>query len=881
MSESTTSDAIGYHHELLGHPLVIPRCFLPLPGGRLSVISNIYKRIQRQPYWLASLVITALLIALRQLGGLQSLELMTFDYMVRLQANQGPDPRLLVIEITEQDIRNQNEWPMSDQTVADLLTQILEYKPRAIGLDIYRDIPQGKGIEALNSVLKEPEIIAIEGLGISEDDSVPAPLGIDQSQVGFNDFIIDSDGILRRSLLFAALEEETLYSFALRLGLKYLEKEGHEFSADEHTLRIGSTEFTPLSPNSGGYDNIDSSSYQMLLNYRSSSLVARTVSLSEFLEGDVAPGWIEDKVVLIGFTAPSKKDFFYTPYSSAKSNEHVMSGVLIHAQIVSQLLSSVLDGRPIFWYWPTAAEIGWIWIWSLAGGFLVWRMKRSALLGIALVGSTAGLYGLCFLSFSFTGWIPFAAPALGLLLTSGALITYQVFYQSFYDQLTGLPNRALFVRQLKQSLEKGGRASTHASLAILLLDLDHFKAINESFGHQFGDNLLMRAAERIRANLPPRTPLARLGGDEFAILLTNLDEASQATKVADTLYNQLATSFDIKGRAITTSFSIGIALDQSGYTNQAETLMQDAHRAMARARALGKEHYEIFDPGMRTAAVKRFQLEAELRNAIDNQEFLLYYQPIINLKTGKLAGFEALVRWQHPQQGFVSPGAFIPAAEETGLIIPMGSWILAEACSQMYAWQQIYPQAGDMMVSVNLSTKQFNQENLTEEVASILRETKLDSHNLKLELTESAAMEDVNGTIEQLVKLKSLNLKLSLDDFGTGYSSLSYLHQLPTDTLKVDQSFVGRMEEQSGDDGEIVKTIITLGHQLGMDVIAEGIETAEQLAGLQRLNCNFGQGYFFAKPLPENVAAEMIAADKDWLDMSGDGEGQPYIAVAS
>ncbi|MEL7329066.1 MAG: EAL domain-containing protein, partial [Cyanobacteria bacterium J06559_1] len=317
---------------------------------------------------------------------------------------------------------------------------------------------------------------------------------------------------------------------------------------------------------------------------------------------------------------------------------------------------------------------------------------------------------------------------------------------------------------------------------------------------------------------------------------------------------------------ITTSFSIGIALNQSDQINQAETLMQDAHRAMARARALGKEHYEIFDPGMRAEAVKRFQLEAELRNAIDNKEFLLYYQPIINLVTGKLAGFEALVRWQHPEQGFVSPGSFIPAAEDSGLIVPMGSWILEEACQQMRAWHLQFPHARDLMVSVNLSTKQFNQKNLTEEVASILDKTGLDSQCLKLELTESAAMEDVNGTIEQLVKLKSLNLKLSLDDFGTGYSSLSYLHQLPTDTLKVDQSFVGRMEEKASEDGEIVKTIISLGHQLGMDVIAEGIETVEQLNGLRKLNCNYGQGYFFAKPLPKAAAADMVATDKNWLE---------------
>lgn len=846
----------------------------------MSVISHIWKKLQKDPYWLTSLVVTGLLITLRQIGSLQSLELIAFDYMVRLQADQGPDPRLLVVEITEEDIRNQREWPMSDQAMADLIAQLQSANPRAIGIDIYRDRPQGDGQKALAEALKSSEVVAITGLGISADDRIPPPPNLDPSQVGFNDFIIDSDGILRRSLLFAVEDQQKLYSFALQLSRKYLAHEGAEFSVDGKAVYIGSTEFVPLEKTSGGYDNINTTGYQILLDYRSSNLVSRKVTLTEVMSGQIKPEWIENKVVLIGATAPSAKDFFYTPYSSEKNDEHVMAGVLVHAQAVSQLLSSVLDDQPLFWDWPQWAETLWIWGWSLAGGFVVWKMKRSVLLGVVLLTGLGVLGSICFVSFSLTGWVPFAAPALALLLTSGALITYQVFYQSFYDPMTGLPNRALFVRQLRQAISKRKQlAEVHSSSAILLLDLDHFKAINESFGHQFGDHLLLLTAERIKAQLPLQARLARIGGDEFAILLQNLDEASQATKIADKLYNKLTEPFEIDGQPITVSFSIGIALDKLSHREQAETLMQDSHRAMARARALGKEHYEIFDPGMRIEAVKRFQLEAELRQAINKQEFLLYYQPIINLETGVLAGFEALVRWQHPQRGFVSPGAFIPAAEDTGLIVPMGSWILEEACTQMHRWQQQFPQAKDLMVSVNLSAKQFNQENLSQEVADILEKTGLNSQCLKLELTESAAMEDVNGTISQLVKLKALNLKLSLDDFGTGYSSLSYLHQLPTDTLKVDQSFVGRMEEKSNEDSEIVKTIISLGHQLGMDVIAEGIETAVQLAGLRKLKCNYGQGYFFSKPLPQDAATALIVENKTWLDDEMHQDGKRSLAM--
>jgi len=842
----------------------------------LSVIATLYKKLQNQPYWLTSVVVAGLILGLGRAGGLQVLELYAFDRMVRLQSNEGPDSRLLIVEVTEEDIRNQSEWPIQDATMAELLRQLQSGNPKAIGLDIYRDIPYGEGQAELAQELQNPNVVAITGLGISEDDAIPPPENLDSSQIGFNDFPIDPDGILRRSLLYAALGEEKFYSLGLQLSLKYLSADyaGDRtdiFSVNGDSLQIGGKSFTALSHDDGGYEDIDPRGYQMLLDYRSSSWVARKVTLTQALEGEIDPAWIEDKVVLIGVTAPSMKDFFYTPYSLEKEEEHVMSGVLVHAQIVSQILNTVIDGQPLFWFLPKGIEALWIFGWSLAGAFTVWKLKRSALLGAAIVAETGGLFGVCLLAITFTGWVPLAAPAIALILSSGVLITYQVFYQSFYDQLTGLPSRSLFVRQLKQTIQNSSQFSRiHTSSAILLLDIDHFKAINESFGHQFGDQFLIEAAERIKSQLPGHAKLARIGGDEFAVLLQGLQEASQVRRVGDALYNCLTEPFNIGKQQITTSFSIGIALNQVKNASQAETLMQDAHRAMSRARASGKEHYEIFDPGMRTEAVKRFQLEAELREAIDNQEFLLYYQPIINLRTKKLAGFEALVRWQHPHQGFVSPGAFIPAAEDTGLIVPMGRWILEEACMQMHQWQQDFSQARDMVVSVNLSTKQFNQKNLSEEVKCILDKTGLDSQSLKLELTESAAMEDVNGTIEQLVKLKSLNLKLSLDDFGTGYSSLSYLHQLPTDTLKVDQSFVGRMEEKSGEDGEIVKTIISLGHQLGMDVIAEGIETVEQLNGLRKLSCNYGQGYFFAKPLPKEEAVLLIEENKNWIDDCAD-----------
>lgn len=834
----------------------------------MLVIANLYRRLQSQPYWPASVAVTVLLLGLRQVGGLQALELLAYDYMVRLRPDRGPDPRLLIVEVTEQDIDSLGKWPTSDQTMADLLEEIQSHSPRVVGLDIYRNISVGEGQSALASEFSKSNVVAITSLGMSAEDIIPAPPGMPSDQVGFNDFPIDSDGILRRGLLYAEYDREPLYSFALQLGLKYLEPEGHKFSVDANSLTVGEAEFTPLDADSGGYDVADSLGYQMLLNYRSSDFVARRVSFTEMLAGEVPPNWIEDKIVLIGVSAPSQKDFFYTPYSSGHRDEHVMYGVMVHAQIVSQLLSSILDEAPIFWYLPSRAEAVWILGWSLVGGLLVWRMKRSVLLGWSLVGGLLALGGACLMAFSLTAWIPFAAPALGFLLTGGGLITYQVFYQSFYDPLTGLPSRALFVRQIARSLDKRKDINVHSSIAVLVLDLDHFKAINESFGHRFGDELLIYVAERVKAVLPMHTNIARLGGDEFGILLPNLAEASQATRIADLLYNTFEEPSIVDGRPIANSFSVGIALNQGEPLEQAEALLQDAYRAMTRSRVLGKDHYEIFDQGMRLEAVKRFELEAQLRRAIDDEEFVLYYQPIVDLRTGWLAGFEALVRWQNPERGFVSPGDFIPAAEETGLIVPLGHWVLEEACRQMHEWHCQFAQASGLVVSVNLSAKQFNQPDLANEVAAVLAKTKLNSDCLKLELTESAAMEDVNGTIEQLAKLKALNLKLSLDDFGTGYSSLSYLHQLQTDTLKVDRSFVGRIEEETSEDGEIVKTIIALGHQLGMDIIAEGIETAAQLGYLQTLNCDYGQGYYFSKPLPKEAAASLVGLSENWLQRS-------------
>jgi len=356
--------------------------------------------------------------------------------------------------------------------------------------------------------------------------------------------------------------------------------------------------------------------------------------------------------------------------------------------------------------------------------------------------------------------------------------------------------------------------------------------------------------------------MARLGGDEFTILLDEINNVSDATCVAERLQQQLAVPFTISGHEVFTTASIGIALSATGY-DRPEDILRDAETAMYRAKTHGKACYEVFDTDMYARAVALLQVEIDLRGAVERQEFVVFYQPLVDLHSGQLVGFEALVRWQHPQRGLVSPLEFIPTAEETGLIVPIGAWVLRAACEQMYLWQQQFPTPRPLAVSVNLSCKQFVQADLVEQVEQVLRDTGLEPHSLKLEITESVLMEQTSSITTMLGRLHTLGVQLSLDDFGTGYSSLSYLHRFPIQILKIDRSFVSGMNVDSKN-AEIVRTIIALARNLSMDVVAEGVETAEHLAALRALQCHYGQGYWFAKPLDAPAATALLAAAPQW-----------------
>jgi diguanylate cyclase (GGDEF)-like protein len=448
-------------------------------------------------------------------------------------------------------------------------------------------------------------------------------------------------------------------------------------------------------------------------------------------------------------------------------------------------------------------------------------------------------------------------------MTIGSVLASKVVYTAFYDSLTGLPNRSLFTKRLKR-IKLQDSHSQGKLIAILCLDLDRFKLINDGLGYQAGDKLLITTAKRLKAYFQSKVLLARVGGDEFAIALANLDDATEAIEIANQLENELTLPFQLNGQNTYTTISIGIASNKVDREFQPEDLLLAAHTAMYKAKLLGKARHEVFAARMHEQALARLQLEADLREAIQHQEFELYYQPIISLKTGRIAGFESLVRWQSSKRGFTSPGEFIPIAEETGLIIPLGKWILQEACRQMCLWQQQFTNYPSLLISVNLSGRQFSQPNLVEQIAEILKTTGLDKKSLKLEITESMVMDDVENTIILLHQLKELGLQLSIDDFGTGFSSFSYLHRFPMDALKVDRSFVSNMSH-SQKNREIVSTIIMLAHQLGMEVVAEGIETEIEMKTLQNLACEYGQGYFFSKPVPAEVATKILEDNPQWL----------------
>jgi len=438
------------------------------------------------------------------------------------------------------------------------------------------------------------------------------------------------------------------------------------------------------------------------------------------------------------------------------------------------------------------------------------------------------------------------------------------------DPLTGLPNRLLFIDRLGRLIRHSKRHKDHL-FAVLFLDLDGFKMINDSLGHLIGDQLLVGVAARLEkclrssdtvARLGETFTVARLGGDEFTILLDDIKEPADANRAAERLMKALAPPFVLAGKEIFTSISIGIAISNTAY-EEPEDMLRDADTAMYRAKSLGKARFEVFDADMRASVMARLQLETDMRRALERHEFRNVYQPIVALDSGRIVGFEALMRWQHPTRGMIGPEEFIFVAEETGLIRDLGWWSLREACRQMSTWRTRSKAYLDLTMSVNVSAKQLLQPHLVDEMSKLLRETALPPEALKLEITESAVMADPAAAAEMLQQIKSLGVRLAIDDFGTGYSSLSYLHRFPLDTLKIDRSFISGAVD--GSEGmEIARTIMPMAKNLRLDVVAEGVETIEQVGLLRRLQCKYAQGYYFSKPLAPEEVPPVLSYETSW-----------------
>ncbi|MEO8192417.1 MAG: EAL domain-containing protein [Gemmatimonadales bacterium] len=436
-----------------------------------------------------------------------------------------------------------------------------------------------------------------------------------------------------------------------------------------------------------------------------------------------------------------------------------------------------------------------------------------------------------------------------------------LLYSTLHDALTGLPNRSLFTERLRHAMRRAARHPDDL-FAVLFLDLDRFKEINDNLGHFAGDELLRAVARRLEACLRPEDTVARLSGDEFAILLESITETNDAGRVAERIEEALSFPINLAGAEVTTSASMGIVTSSMSH-DQPEQLLRSADMAMYRAKAAGRARYEMFDRAMHTDALERLQLETDLRRAVELGEFVLHYQPLVSLRTGRITGLEALVRWEHPERGLVHPADFIPVAEETGLIIPIGRWVMLEACRRVKGWQGAHPRSDPLTIGVNLSVKQFSQPDLIEQIASAIETSGLDPSSLRIEITEAAIIDKGRHAVGILSQIRELGAQVYLDDFGTGYSSLSYLHGLPIDAIKIDRAFVSSMDT---DDKSLrlVRTILTLAEIVGVRAEAEGISTAEQLRELRALNCEQGQGYLFSAPIPRQAVHEVLTANPVW-----------------
>ncbi|MEA5419316.1 EAL domain-containing protein [Spirulina sp. CCNP1310] len=807
------------------------------------------------PAFLSGILATFAVMGGQWLGAIEPLEGLAYVILFHLRGEEAWDERVVVVGIDEasMDLLNAANW--SRQPYVALLDRLVAADVRLVGFDILfeRETPED---QALAAAMQQGVPVVIGAAWNNRGEFVEPPPVLQEGAIALGHIakFIEYQGITRQGSLMSQNIPSLSYALALQWG-----------------AQTGKERDRPLTPHSSPLTPSLNPTEPVWINWAGREMT--TYSLAAVLAGEVDPAALMGKIVIVGTTAAGL-DPVRTPYPFNQPTH----GVYLHGAMLSNLLQ---DNYLTAW-----VANPWGWQWLLYGGMALLLSRAIATRpirwqvtgGITVMGTVVILA----VGALHQGILLPVVPALLIALLTTVLsifyhesrFTHYLTEQSRYDPITGLPNRTSFLQSLTPILNPG----PPAPFALFFFDLDRFNTINTHQGHQIGDALLIAIAQRLQqlmATIPEASHLARVGADEFALLITCGDRAT-ALHYAHQFDQTLRQAYLLKQNTpvVYCDISIGIALSWES-PPEGDTLLHHGETAMYQARIQGKRHYGVFNLQLHQGAIALWQLELDLRHCLEQtnqrvgdqdllyQGFYLNYQPIINLNNGHIIGFEALVRWQHPTRGRLSPLEFIPLAEETGLISLLGRWVLYKACYQLRAWQMLFPDYVPLIMTVNLSPIQLLRPEVVAQVQSILTATGLSPDSLKLEITESSLMTNGNEAIALLDQLSGLGVKLSLDDFGTGYSSLGRLSNLPLDTLKIDRSFVHNLNLEP-ENSKIIQTMIELGHQLNLAVVAEGIETPDQLKMLRDLGCDYGQGYLFAKPLESAGIESLLAADPTW-----------------
>ena len=622
------------------------------------------------------------------------------------------------------------------------------------------------------------------------------------------------------------------------------------------SFQIGSTTFTPIVSSAGGYVNIDSAGFQVIPNPRLGKPVPQ-ITISDVLAGRIDPKSIRGKIVLVGAVAPSLNDYFLAS-STNKSQNPLIPGVQLQAKYISYLLDSVLLGKPPIGFWPEWVETFWIWAWAGIGGAIAWRIQKPLAAALASGGTMVGLLGISLVLLGNSTWVPIVAPGVALTLTFVSVLASYRWEEHFLDKVTQLPKRKFLLKHLEASLQEVATAPNR-NLALALFSFDRLAEIRKGLGDWQANRALAAIASDTSQSFEKWGMVARVGDSELAAAVVCSDRCGEFARTVDELRGQLAQPRTVDELVSILKPDVSIVWS-SQYSSppSPEMMLEDAYATIEQLPSNREAASLLEAKTLRQSVLDNIRGEVLIQEALDRQHFELHYQPIVDLPTQRVVGFEALVRLRSPEHGMIPPVKFIPIAEKTGQIIPLGQWILQEACQQTRKWQDLFPHLGTLTINVNISAQQFGQPNWVDFVAEVLADTGLEGNALAFEITEGVVMKNIDRTLKTIERLKQLDIEIAIDDFGTGFSSLSYLRDFNVDVLKIDRSFVSRMRS-SEKDLAIVKTIVALCKLLRLQALAEGVETQEEYRDLLESGCQLGQGYLFAKPMDAAATTQYLS----------------------